>query len=140
MFQVYRVKAGEVIMICWRTVKYLFPWRIYATTDLKGLKFYLWKEVNIFVPQKILATYIWSLKYYCTHITYCITLNCGGGNFGGKCQELAYIGTEILAYLKIVIISIGAKSFLKKWWLCVSSAWSIARVTLKRVNRRSMNL
>ena len=37
-FQVYRVKGGEVLMICLCTVKYLFPWCIYTTMVLKGLK------------------------------------------------------------------------------------------------------
>ena len=33
------MKAGKVIMICLRTVKNLFHWRIFATMVLKGLIF-----------------------------------------------------------------------------------------------------
>ena len=34
------MNGAEVIMICLRTVKYLFPWCIYAFTVLKGLTLY----------------------------------------------------------------------------------------------------
>ena len=67
-----------------------------------------------FCPSKN-SSYVYDITKILLHSYYILhRTNCGRGNFGGKCQELAYIGRKFSAYLKIVMISTGAKSFLRK--------------------------